>query len=89
MSQMLKIAGFGAILALAIVSAAYLSGFFYGKKSRSDKEMQQRIEAFYAREQINEDTQKLDDVGLCVALGGLSDACASLMRRLDKATAGK
>jgi len=81
--------GIGALLALTIVAAAFISGFFYGKQSHRDKELRQTIEALHEREKINETIHKLDDVGLCVGLGGLRNDCARLLRRLGEAAAGE
>jgi len=79
----------GAALALIVVSAAYVSGFFYGKKSNEYKELKNKVEALNKREKINEEMQNLDDVGLCLALGGLPDICAKQLRRLGEAAAGE
>jgi len=79
----------GGVLALAIVSAAFISGFFYGKNSGRDKLLQKTIAALYDREKINEATFKLDDIGLCVALGGVPDDCTRFLRRLGKAATGE
>jgi len=78
-----------ASIVLAMVGTAFLSGFFYGRNLKREQEWQQTIKTFYERQKIDEITFKLDNRELCVALGGLRERCAELLRRLDKAATGK
>jgi len=80
---------FGSLVGVGIVGAAFISGFFIGKRSQRDRELQKTIEALYEREKINEKISKFDDVDLCVALGGLPDDCVRFLRRLDKTTSSQ
>jgi len=85
MNKTMIIAWFG----LLLVIAAYLSGFFNGKNSSHNRELKKTIEALDEREKIDETIQDLDDIGLCVALGGVPDICAGLLRRLEEAATGE
>lgn len=71
-------------LIFIFVIAAALSGFFYGRSFECSKTLKQAMVAFKNREKINDETFALSPFHLCIALGGLSNECSSLLRWLDK-----
>ena len=69
-----------------LLSAAFTSGFFYGRSSGRNDALKAAVTAFQNREKINHDVSKLGDIDLCVALGGMRDECEELMPGMDKTT---
>ncbi|MCZ2203726.1 hypothetical protein [Bartonella sp. A05] len=71
-------------LIFTFMIAAALSGFFYGRSFEHTKTLSQAVVAFQNREKINDETFALSPFHLCIALGGLSDECSTLLHGMDK-----
>jgi len=67
------------------LAAAFVSGFFYGRLSGHGEQLKSTVAAFQNRERIDNEIENLDAINLCLALGGLPDKCASIVRGLEKA----
>lgn len=69
--------------------AAFMSGFFYGGRRSREAALQNAVIAFQAREKINHGVENMRDVDLCIALGGLPDDCAAILRGMGEAAEGE
>ncbi|WP_412057135.1 hypothetical protein [Bartonella sp. DGB2] len=70
----------------ALVLAAFMSGFFYGKSIARVDSLKSAVSAFRERSKITDEVINLSDFDLCRALGGLSDECTALVHGLDETT---
>jgi len=71
----------GFLLLAGLFAAGYFSGCQQGRKTT----LKAAVSAYQLRGQINHETDNLDPVALCHALGGLREECATLLRGMDKA----
>ncbi|UXM94335.1 hypothetical protein N5853_09465 [Bartonella sp. HY329] len=73
------------IIAL-VVTAAFLSGFFYGREFERATTLKNAANAYQSASEIQNEVNHLSDYALCIALGGLPNKCQVFLRGLDKAT---
>ncbi|WP_051039118.1 hypothetical protein [Bartonella australis] len=73
-----------AFIGVILVLSAGACCVFYGRSSERTKILVQAEMAFQNREKINDEVLSLSPFHLCLALGGVSKECATILRRLDK-----
>jgi len=73
-----------AIAAFLILIAVFAGGYVQGQKYGREATLKAAVTAYQTRERINHETDNLDPHALCLALGGMSDECAALLRRMDE-----
>ncbi|RCL03038.1 MAG: hypothetical protein JSC189_000448 [Candidatus Tokpelaia sp. JSC189] len=66
-------------LIISCLAVGFASGFFHGQRIGRKVALKGAVIAYQKRERINGDVSKLNDIDLCIALGGLPDECASLV----------
>ncbi|WP_455481780.1 hypothetical protein V4P56_04805 [Bartonella sp. B35(2025)] len=71
-------------LIAALITIAVLSGFFYGRSFERNRTLIQAVSAFKNREKINDEIFSLSSFHICLALGGVPDECATVLRGMDK-----
>jgi len=71
------------IVALLLI-VAFTGGYLQGQKYGREATLKAAVTAYQTRESINHETDTLDPVALCRALGGVQHECSTLLRRLDK-----
>lgn len=76
----------GIILALLFMIAAF--GYMKGREAGKVEQLKDSVEAYKTRNEINNEVNNLDDIALCIELGGLPDECNEL-RGLDETTEGE
>lgn len=76
-------------IAIGILAGTYTLGFLYGQASGRESALARAVVSFQNREKINHEIESLDSVGLCIALGGLPDECATLMRGVAETAESK
>lgn len=73
----------------AVAAAAAAGILFYtynaGKEAERVEQLKEDVEAFKERNKINENVADMDDVAICLSLGGVLDECEQL-RGMDSAT---
>ncbi|MHC5307492.1 hypothetical protein [Bartonella sp. LJL80] len=69
-----------------LFAAAFISGFFYGRSYQHKATLQSVVEAFQTREEIDHETSDLSPIDACIAIGGLPNECAALLRRVESST---
>jgi len=72
-------------IAALFLMAAFTTGYMAGRNQGREATLKGAVTAYQTREKINHDTQNLDPVALCRALGGMPDECAALLRGLVEA----
>ncbi|WP_336288143.1 MULTISPECIES: hypothetical protein [unclassified Bartonella] len=73
-------------LVIALVIVVALSSFFYGRSFERSRTLIQAVSAFQNREKINDEIFFLSPFHVCLALGGMPDECATVLRGMDEAT---
>ncbi|MHC5308200.1 hypothetical protein [Bartonella sp. LJL80] len=74
---------------IILVLAAFIGGFFYGRSYQHTSMLENTVQAFQNREAIDHETSLLSTLDACIAIGGLPNECAILLRGLDSTTKGK
>lgn len=70
----------GIFLTIAFMIAAF--GYMKGREAGKVEQLKGSVEAYKTRNETNNEVNNLDDIELCLELGGLRDECNEL-RRLD------
>lgn len=70
----------GIALTIAFMIGAF--GYMKGREAGKVEQLKDSVEAYKNRNEINNEVNNLDDIALCIALGGLPDECDEL-RGLD------
>ncbi|WP_455476849.1 hypothetical protein [Bartonella sp. B41] len=70
-------------LIVALIIIAALGSFFYGRSFERNRTLIQAVSAFQNREKINHEIFSLSPFRICIALGGMSDECADVLRGMD------
>jgi hypothetical protein len=70
----------GIFLIIAFMIGAF--GYMKGREAGKVEQLKDSVEAYKNRNEINNEVNNLDDIALCIALGGLPDECNEL-RGLD------
>jgi len=73
-------------IAALVLGGIFTSGYFAGRQHGREAAFKAAVAAYQARERINHETEALNPVALCRALGGMPEQCAALLRRLDETT---
>ena len=72
------------VAAILIFSLVTMFVYQQGRKSVFSEQILAAYKAERLRNDIDVDTEKLSDLNLCIALGGLPNSCAAQLRRLDQ-----
>lgn len=72
-------------LYLALLAAAFVSGFFYGHNLSGRQALQSALAAYNMRQKVDRNVEKMDNIELCHALGGLRADCRAVLRRVGGA----
>ena len=75
--------------AIAGVAIAFAAGHYTGKKSARVDQLQATVKAHETRNEVDAQTDGLDRVGQCVALGGSVSDCRDAVRRLEEDSASR
>lgn len=70
------------IVVLAFIPAAMLYAFNAGRNAERVAVLKAEVEAYKARNKVDEKVAGFDDVAICLRLGGMPDECDQL-RGLD------
>jgi len=70
-------------LTALVLMVAFTSGYFSGRQHGREAALKAAVEAYQSRGRINEQVQNMDASRLCLALGGMSNECADLLRGLE------
>ncbi|EYS91664.1 hypothetical protein X471_00739 [Bartonella bacilliformis str. Heidi Mejia] len=73
------------VMITALFFVAFTS-FFYGRSFERGKSLINAISSFQNREKINDEIFALSPFHLCLALGGMPEECADILRRVEQAT---
>jgi hypothetical protein len=65
---------------VAVIGAALAFGYYQGRTAGRVEALQDSVEAYQKRERIDDEIGSMDDVRLCLQLGGLPDECNELGR---------
>jgi len=76
-------------LVACVAAGIFAAGYWQGRQHGREATLKAAMQAYQSRGQINETVQNLNPVALCLALGGLRDECADLMRGLAEAASGQ
>jgi len=76
-------------IAVLILMLAFSSGYMAGRKYGREATLKAAVQAYQTREKINHETDNLDPARLCLALGGVREECAALMRGVAEAASGE
>jgi alkylhydroperoxidase/carboxymuconolactone decarboxylase family protein YurZ len=79
----------GLAFALAILASIYAKGRMDGRSSAKVEQMKATVEAFQKRQGIDDETRNLDNVALCIRLGGVRSDCEQLRGMAKAAGAAK
>lgn len=74
--------------ALAAFGLVYGVGYVKGRTAGRVAQLQDTVEAYKQRQEIDEDVANLDDYRLCLDIGGLREQCEQL-RGVDEAASGE
>lgn len=64
------------VAALALIGTLWLLAYSQGQDNIIQKQLQRALEAWETRNEIETDIGRLNDIELCIELGGLPDDCA-------------
>jgi len=70
-------------IAALLLAGIFIFGYFTGRQHGREAVLKAAVAAYKTREKINHETENLDPIALCRALGGVREQCATLMRGLD------
>lgn len=75
------------VVAGAVLAAlpTYYYGISVGKHQAKLEQMQANVDAYFKREGIDNEVDRLDRYTICIQLGGVQDFCEQL-RRMEEAT---
>jgi len=73
-------------LAALMVLMVAVMGYFYGRQLSHEAALKAAVNAYQTRERINDETDKMDFIDLCLALGGVQHTCADSLLRLHTPT---
>jgi len=73
-------------LAALMVLVVAATGYFYGRQSGHEAALKAAVNAYQTRERINDETDKMDFITLCLALGGMQHTCTNSLLGLDTPT---
>jgi hypothetical protein len=76
------------VLAVALIAGLYTFGYSSGRAAGRVEQLRDSVKAYEKRMGIDDDTNNLGRVDLCIELGGLRDECQQL-RGLDAAAKGQ
>ena len=78
---------FNLIVGLSIlIGILWLATYMHGRQSVFQKQTEQALKAWEKRNEIENNTNRLNDADLCREFGGLPDDCANKLRGLDETT---
>ncbi|MEH6728775.1 MAG: hypothetical protein V7703_21735 [Hyphomicrobiales bacterium] len=73
------------IAAVALIGTLWVMAFTQGRDSNLQKQLERAVKAWETRNEIETDIDRLDDVQLCIELGGVRKQCSDELRGLGKA----
>lgn len=73
---------------IALVAAAYALGHYKGVDAGRVAQLKDTVAAYETRKEIDQNTGRLGDVDVCIALGGLPEQCDEL-RGVEPTSEGK
>jgi len=76
-------------LVALVLAGVFMGGYMTGRNLAREALLKAAMQAYQLREKINAEVYNMDGVGLCLALGGVREECAALMRGMDKTTQGE
>jgi len=70
------------LIALAL-AGIFAGGYWQGRQHGREATLKAAVAAYQTRNKINDKVQNMDATALCLALGGLREECAALMRGVE------
>lgn len=74
------------IATMGLLGALWLTAWKQGRDSILQQQLERAVEAWETRNEIETDIDRLDDIQLCLELGGMRKQCRDELRGLGKAT---